>query len=140
MELNCNLHPLEAVSNSTLQILAENESPSVKTFFRGNDCLAWKIIIGFNTLRYSGGNRINLIFHLGAIYFCNRQKFDLFLQGLENLNELKENLRRAFREETAIVEFQVLGIIGKLLSGRLPSKPLRQTNNLILKLLRLLKR
>lgn len=143
IELNCNLHPLEAISSRIKKELTVCESPNIKNIVNGDECLAWKIIMAMNSIRYSDelgyinamksffkqegfpvsliprfrGNRLHIIFHLGAIYFTYYEKFKTFLQGLSGTNETLVKLKRLFQEETAIVELQVLGIMGKMLSG-----------------------
>lgn len=63
------------------------------------------------------GNRLHIIFHLGATYFPIFAQCKQFVSGLQSTNETVSRLQILYTEEAAIIELQVLGIIGKLFSG-----------------------
>ena len=57
------------------------------------------------------------MFHISKIYYFNFDKFSYFLQNIPNPSEIVNKLVSAFTHRNAKLEFQVLGLIGKLLSG-----------------------
>ena len=57
------------------------------------------------------------MFHVGFIYFFHYDKFLKFLKSFTNLNDLKIRLVNAFQNTFSLIEFQVLGLFGKLFSG-----------------------
>lgn len=102
IELNCNVHPLEAVSSRVKKEL--QACKEVQTNCSG-ECSAWKIIMALNSLRFSDkykhvvpvrdfirkegfqiprflGNRLHVIFQLGVVYFSIFPKLKRFVLGL----------------------------------------------------------
>ena len=53
ISINCNLHPLETISSTVRAKLVQFEDDDAKAIFHGAECLAWKIIINMNRLRFS---------------------------------------------------------------------------------------
>lgn len=138
IELNCNVHPLEAVSS---RIKKELHACELNKF--SDDCVAWHIIMAMNALRYSNkyrhvalikdffeeqrlplsdvprflGHRLHVIFKLAGVYFsifCNLKKY---LSSLQPTNKVVKKLKMLVTNEAAVIELQVLGLVGKLFSG-----------------------
>ena len=101
-ELNCHLHPLDSFSTSVRSALAKLESSQkISSQLYGSDCVAGKIVLQMNKLRYKGGkgdscgfniflenqnlklsivpryraNRLHVLFHIGGVYI---QHYNLF--------------------------------------------------------------
>ena len=141
IELSCNLHPLEIFASKVRETLVHHEDNEAKNWFKGTGCLAWKIILNINSVRYSDrkgnvresflvreklnksilprvrGNRLNMIFHLGYIYLIYFDRFSIFLNQIMKRNELIRDLQIAFSNESARLEFQIWGILDEVLSG-----------------------
>lgn len=110
---------------------------------KGSECLASQIIVALNSLRFNDkfghvvemkefirqqglllneiprllGNRLHIIFKLGGVYFSIFENLKKFILDMATKNETDEKLKHLIKEEAAIVELQVLGIMGKTLSG-----------------------
>ena len=55
-ELNCHLHPLDSFSTSVRSALAKLESSQkISSQLYGSDCVAGKIVLQMNKLRYKDG-------------------------------------------------------------------------------------
>jgi hypothetical protein len=144
-EVKCNLHPLEAISNTcktTLKIVEKNGGVQSKLF--GTECTAVKIILAFNKLRFKDGkgdptgfrsflqksglplglvkryrgNRLHILFHLAGIY---TKHHDLFLAYLKESCGCKTGLRDGLLHDiqlpTAVLHLKILGLFGKILTG-----------------------
>ena len=140
-ELNCHLHPLDSVASSARGALKAAETSKGKLW--GNDCFAANIVLSMNKLRYKDGkgdpmgfktflseqllgkgfipryrgNRLHVIFHICGKYFAHHDAFLAYLSSGLTLGGLRAALLQDFGNETAIVEMQVLGLFGKLLTG-----------------------
>ena len=138
-ELNCLLHPFEHNCRSALKSLEESKGQ-----LYGKDCIAGNIVLQMNKLRYKDGkgdpkgftsfmddkklprgilpryrgNRLHILFHI-----CGKlmEYHPIFLKFLSNGNckcgGLQAALLSDFSNNVAIMEMQVLGVIGKLFSG-----------------------
>ena len=143
-ELNCHLHPLDSFSTSVRSSLAKLESSQkISSQLYGSDCVAGKIVLQMNKLRYKDGkgdprgfkiflenenlklgivpryrgNRLHVLFHIGGVYI---QHYDLFLKYLKTGTSLNGFRAKIFHDMTSLagkLEMQVLGLFGKLLTG-----------------------
>ena len=140
-ELNCHLHPLDTVASSARGALKSAETSKGKLW--GNDCFAANIALAMNKLRFKDGkgdpigfksflseqllgkgfipryrgNRLHVIFHICGKYFAHHDAFLTYLSSGLTLGGLRSALLQDFGNQTAIVEMQVLGLFGKLLTG-----------------------
>jgi hypothetical protein len=145
-ELNCHLHPLDTIANKSKTCLSrlENGKPCPSLF--GNGCLAERIILALNKMRYKDGkgdphgfrvflqdynipkgliiryrgNRLHVLFRLASTYITH---YGLILKYLTtrclNNTSLKTALIAALQDPLglAILELKCLGILGKVLTG-----------------------
>jgi hypothetical protein len=108
IEVNCNLHPLDAFSSKCLNVLLNGEQKAgvtMKCLFSGTSC-AQKLVLGMNTLRFKDGSgdpsgvrlmlddaelprglisryrgdRLHIIFSLCGVYFKHADLFVSFLK------------------------------------------------------------
>jgi hypothetical protein len=141
-ELNCHLHPLDTIAVSCRSALQSLESESCQLF--GNDCMAVKIVLAMNKMRFIDvkgdpkgfvnfldendlprsiipryrGNRLHILFHTCFIFMKHYSEFKHFLTvGTVKCKSLQAILRGAFCNKTAIKEMCVLALFGKLLTG-----------------------
>ena len=148
-ELNCHLHPLEAIASECRKALQRKERPYVIRKLLGSECLASGLVLSFNKFRYkyaSGdpkgfilalvvaklprgllpryrGNRIHVMFLICARLFEHQEFFRKFLRGRTfSCNRLKTALQHDFDNPVALVEIQVLGLLGKYITGPWMSK------------------
>jgi hypothetical protein len=64
------------------------------------------------------GNRLHILFHICGKLVQHRSLFlDFLTNGAVSCGGLKSSLRHDFAHEIALLEMQVLGLFGKLLSG-----------------------
>ncbi|XP_050404243.1 uncharacterized protein LOC126820380 [Patella vulgata] len=141
-ELNCHLHPLDTIATKCRSALKSVESEKGELF--GNDCVIGNLVVQMNKLRYKDskgdpkgfktflddnnlprgllpryrGNRLHILFHISGKFF---EHYDLLLNflgsGSVSCGGLVPSLLKDFGLETAITEMQVVGILGKLLTG-----------------------
>ena len=109
----------------------------------GRDCIAANVILSFNKLRYKDGkgdtrgfvayldrkklprgilpryrgNRLHILFHNAAVLIEHHEAFSELLKDGTTLGGLRSSLQKDFSNKITIVELQVLGIIGKHLTG-----------------------
>ena len=108
-----------------------------------NDCAAGNLILGINNLRYKDGkgdltgfrvfldnqglprglipryrgNRLHVLFHIAGILFHHHKLFMKLLENGSACGGPRKALYASFDTTIAHVELQVLGLIGKLLTG-----------------------
>ena len=141
-ELNCHLHPLDTIATSCRSALKSLEEKKGQLY--GKDCIAGNIVLQINKFRYKDGkgdpkgfttflddkklprgilpwyrgNRLHILFRI-----CGKlmEHHPLFLEFLTTCNfkcgGLQAALLSDFSNNIAEMEMQVLGLIGKLLSG-----------------------
>ena len=141
-ELHCHLHPLDTIASSCRSTLKALETCSGCLF--GNDCFAGNIVLQTNKFRYKDGkgdpkgfvtflddhnlargiipryrgNRLHILFHICGKLFEHHEKFlQFFTEGTVSCGGLQASIRKDFDNPTAILEIQVLGLLGKLLTG-----------------------
>ncbi|XP_065648591.1 uncharacterized protein LOC136077987 [Hydra vulgaris] len=141
-ELNCHLHPLDTIAVSCRSALQSLESDSCQLF--GNDCMAVKIVLTINKMRFIDvkgdpkgfvnfldendlprsiipryrGNRLHILFPTCFIFMKHYSEFKNFLTvGTVKCKSLQAILSEAFCNKTAIKEMCVLALFGKLLTG-----------------------
>ena len=144
-ELNCHLHPLETISRESCSALKRCESRALVSKLFGSTCVAAKIVLAVNKLRYkhakgdpkgfvdflkrSGkkrglipryrGNRLHILFHTAGKLFVHHAMFIPFFDPEINdcCTQLRMALHADFTTSAAQAELQVLGLMGKLLTG-----------------------
>ena len=140
-ELNCHLHPLHSIAKETRTTLKTCEQNIVEKVW-GRDYIAGNIVLAMNKLRFKNGkgdprgfatflyneqlpcgiipryrgNRLHILFHICGIYVKYRSALANFLETGTLCGGLRASLLADFVTETALVEMQVLGLIGKILS------------------------
>lgn len=140
-ELNCHLHPLDTIASSARSALKQLESSSGKVY--GNDCIAANIILQMNKLRYKDGkgdprgfvtfldkknlprglipryrgNRLHVLFHIAGVLIEHYDTFIELLKTGTSIGGFRSSLLHDFSSDEARVELQVLGLIGKHLTG-----------------------
>nr|XP_047144092.1 uncharacterized protein LOC124817731 [Hydra vulgaris] len=141
-ELNCHLHPLDTIATECRSALKSLESETCELF--GNDCMAVKIVLAMNKMRFKDvkgdpqgfvnfldnnklprciipryrGNRLHILFHTCFIFIKHYADFLRFLTtGTVKCGTLQLVLRTAFCNATALKQMCVLGMFGKLLTG-----------------------
>ena len=146
-ELNCHLHPLDTIASSSRSTLKAAENQKGKLF--GTDCIAGNIVLAMNKFRFKDGkgdpkgfktfldrenlprglipryrgNRLHVLFHLCGIYVRCHDVFTKFLAtGTVSCGGLQAAIFSDFQLPVAKLEMQVLGLIGKLLTGPWISK------------------
>lgn len=144
-ELNCHLHPLDTIASSCRSALKSLEtSEGVQTSLFGRDCVAANIVVQVNKFRYKDGkgdpkgfksflrehnlpmgiipryrgNRFHVIFHIcGKLVEHYPLFLNFFKNGVVTCGGLLTSIRKDFEHEYGILEMQVLGLLGKLLTG-----------------------
>lgn len=141
-ELNCHLHPLDTIASTCRSALKSLESTRGHLF--GKDCMAGNLVLQINKFRYKDGkgdpkgfktflakkklpqslipryrgNRLHIIFHICGILYQYYDSFlEFFTTGSVSCGGLQSSIREDFQNPTAILEIQVLGLLGKLLTG-----------------------
>ena len=140
-ELNCHLHPLDTIASSMRAALKKHNAVKGKIF--GNDCHAANIVVQINKLRYKNskgdprgfvafldehhiprgvlpryrGNRLHIIFHNAGKLIENYDHFVSFFQQGTSCGGLREAIVNDFKMPEAKTQLQVLGLMGKFLSG-----------------------
>ncbi|XP_029113602.1 uncharacterized protein LOC114912179 [Scleropages formosus] len=141
-EMNCHLHPLDSIATACTSALKKVEETEGNVY--GGDCMAANVILSFSKLRYKDGkgdprgfatfldqkklprgilpryrgNRFHVLFHSAGVLIEHYEVFsELLKDGTTLERNLRESLCKDFSSEIAQVELQVLGIIGKHLTG-----------------------
>ncbi|KAG1714585.1 hypothetical protein GQR58_001017 [Nymphon striatum] len=140
-ELNCHLHPLDTIASSVRETLKKNETDKGKLF--GTDCFSGNVVLQMNKLRYMDakgdpagfktmliknnlplgyipryrGNRLHVYFNICGKLTCEYSSFEEFLSSGTECGGLRTALLADFRSITTITQMQVVGYIGKLLTG-----------------------
>lgn len=63
------------------------------------------------------GHRLYIIFKLAGVYFTIFSTLKKIVNDLKSSNKVVEKLKILIDDEAAVVELQVLGIVGKMFSG-----------------------
>lgn len=63
------------------------------------------------------GHRLHIIFKLAGVYFSIFSNLKKFVNNLKSSKKVVEKLKIFINDEAAVIELQVLGIVGKLFSG-----------------------
>ena len=140
-EMNCHLHPLDSFTTSCRSALKSLEDTTGNVF--GRDCLAANFVLGMNKLRYKDGkgdprgfvtfldrcnlprgilpryrgNRLHILFHNAGVLIEHQDTFAKLLKVGTTLGGLRSSLEKDFRNEDTLCELQVLGLLGKHLTG-----------------------
>lgn len=143
-ELKCHLHPLKSIASGCRKAIGENEPSGVDRKVKGSKCFASGLVLEFNKFRYKDatsdpknfvralknhklpcgllpryrGNRLHIMFLICGKLYIDLDFFRKFLkEGTASCNKLKQALEQDLSNPIAIVEIQVLGLLGKLLTG-----------------------
>lgn len=143
-ELNCNLHPLETVASKTKSVLKEIEkSMGISGKIKGKECIGANIVVQINKMRYMDGkgdprgfktflndhnlplglipryrgNRLHILFHICGIFTSHHVALKSYLCGGTSCGGLRASILEDFNSTAGQVEMQVLGLLGKLLTG-----------------------
>ncbi|ELT87136.1 hypothetical protein CAPTEDRAFT_189537 [Capitella teleta] len=146
MELNCHLHPLDSIASkvrSGLKKVKREIQPTLKRKLFGTDYAASSIIVQMNKLRFKDakgdpkgfklflhtenlgaglipryrGNRLHVMFHIGGVLTHHFDKMLSFLKSGTGCAGLKEAIAHDMASKPGRVGLQVLGLLGKLLTG-----------------------
>ena len=145
LELKCNLHPLDGISNKCRSILlAIEKDRQIKTSLFGKDCGAANIAYNLTKMRYRQGkgdpkglttflqeekiplkyftryvgNRLHVLFHLAGVIYTYKEKLLQYLdKGCNNRTGLRTGLISALSHPSLQLHLKALGLIGKLLTG-----------------------
>ena len=142
IEVNCHLHPLDTIATRCRTALRSLETEKSKLF--GNGCLAEKIILALNKMRFKDGkgdphgfrvflrdnnlpqslivryrgNRLHVLFKLAATYITHYEMINLYLSTrCLNTSNLKTALIQDFTDPMGYLELKVLAVLGKILTG-----------------------
>lgn len=143
-ELNCHLHPLDSISTKVKAAVKsfEKQEKTPKKI-KGSDCLVGDIVVQLNKMRYKDskgdpkgfiiflqennlprgilpryrGNRLHIIFHICGVLFQHYDIFEQYLRKGPTLGGLRASVHGDFVSPLAKVELQILGLIGKVLTG-----------------------
>ena len=140
-ELNCHLHPLDSIATACLSTLKQHEESRGKLF--GNDSMAGNIVYQMNRLRYKDGkgdpkgfltflernnlpkgilpryrgNRLHILFHIAGVLIEHHSALTELLRSGTSLGGLRSGIYQDFTNEVGKHELQVLGILGRHLTG-----------------------
>ncbi|KAK6174994.1 hypothetical protein SNE40_013537 [Patella caerulea] len=141
-ELNCHLHPLDTGASCCRAALKSCETTKGELY--GKECMAANIVVQMNKLRYKDGkgdpkgfktflddhklprgilpryrgNRLHILFHIcGKLFEHHKLFLDFLINEPVSCGGLVASVRKDFCDKTAVIEMQVLGLIGKLLTG-----------------------
>ena len=140
-ELYCHLHPLDSIASSVRSALKKLEDSSGKVF--GKDCVAANVILQINKMRYKNGkgdprgfvtflddhniprgvlpryrgNRLHILFHIAGKLIEHFDSFMLLLNSGTSCGGLRSAILQDFTSVTAKVQLQILGLLGKYLTG-----------------------
>ena len=140
-DLHCNLHPLDSISTCCRVALKSEEKEHTSLY--GKDCVAGKIVVQINKLRYKDGkgdprgfviflesnnlprgllpryrgNRLHIVFHICGLLIEHYETFLLFFQHGTSCGGLRKAIYKDFCLGVVQREMIVLGLIGKYLTG-----------------------
>ncbi|XP_064605780.1 uncharacterized protein LOC135470675 [Liolophura sinensis] len=125
-ELNCHLHPLGTIASTARKSLKPFEVSKGSLY--GSDSLAGNIMLQMNKLRYKDGKGdpkgfVNFLHEQGLPrgilprYRGNRLHIVFHICGCASCGGLQAAMLKDFVNPVAKVELQVLGLVGKILSG-----------------------
>ncbi|CAM4569827.1 unnamed protein product [Leuciscus chuanchicus] len=132
-----------SIAIKTRSALKECEDTLALKKLWGNDCSAGNIVMAMNKLRYKDGkgdprgfvtfldnqkmprgilpryrgNRLHILFHICGVFIQHYTVFIKFLEKGTSCGGLRASLFYDFRSTTGHVQMQVLGLLGKLLTG-----------------------
>lgn len=143
-ELNCHLHPLETIASSVRSVLKHCEPEDLSKKLFGSECISHQVILNMNKVRFKDGkgdpkgfinalethnlpkgflpryrgNRLHIMFDIA----CKLHEFDSFFNAFltespVTCGGLQTALCHDYMEPVTKVELQVLGLLGKLLTG-----------------------
>ncbi|GFO40098.1 hypothetical protein PoB_006660300 [Plakobranchus ocellatus] len=144
LELNCQLHPLEAFASAARDALLEHEKHSSnhsQTF--GQMAGAVNVIAAVSKLRFKDGkgdptgfksflksqkidsrllpryvgNRLHIVFHLGGSIYYLRKPLLIYLKTQCSQQKLRVALIGDLSNELIVTHLQVLGLFGKVFTG-----------------------
>ena len=145
LELKCNVHPLEGISNkirSTLKVYDNDNGIQSCTF--GSDCAVANVIYGLTKMRFKQGTgdpsgfkhflRCENVKPCRDCYSICRKSIQCFILAgnffkikdrllyyLQNMcyckNSLKTSLINDLQNRSIIIQLRVLGLIGKFITG-----------------------
>lgn len=143
-ELNCNLHPLSLKRLFPKNALKEIEqSMGITGKIKGKECIGANIVVQMNKMRYMDGkgdprgfkaflndknlplglipryrgNRLHILFHICGIFSSHHAALKSYLCGGTSCGSLRASILEDFNSTAGQVEMQVLGLLGKLLTG-----------------------
>ena len=120
----------------------ESTEPVTKAVF-GSDCAAANLVLGINKMRYkmgkgdpSGfrlfllqkklplllipryrGNRLHVLFHIAGVLVCHHSELITYLSTGTAVGGLRQSLLQDMKSDAIHVQLQVIGLLGKLLTG-----------------------
>lgn len=142
-ELNCHLHPLDTIASTCRSTLKSSET-DVHSSLYGKDCIAANLVVQINKYRYKDGkgdprgfkaflnsnnlplglipryrgNRLHILFHITGKLIEHYPLFlDFFRNATVSCGGLLTSIRKDFENKHGILQMQVLGLIGKFLTG-----------------------
>ena len=143
-ELNCHLHPLDTIASSVRTSLKASEPTPIEKKLFGTESMAHQLILAFNKLRYKDGrgdpkgfanalqnaglpkgllpryrgNRLHIMFDIAGKLHAHRPFFLKFLsEGTVTCGGLQTAILHDYQSPVSQLQLQVLGLLGKLLSG-----------------------
>ena len=143
-ELNCHLHPLDSLATSTKKAMKKVEKDhGLSGTLHGSECIAGNIVFCLSKMRYKDGkgdpkgfkafldrqglkrslilrnrgNCLHLLFHTAGIIVQHHEHFMTYLEQGSAVPRLRQCLLTDLKTTQARVELQVLGLLGKLLTG-----------------------
>lgn len=141
-ELNCHLHPLDSIATKARSALKQCERGASGNVW-GSDCVAGNIVLQMNKLRFKDGkgdpqgfksflddaglprglvlryrgNRLHVLFHICGVYIQYHSLFTKYLEQGTGCGGLRASVLADFVSIQGHVEMQVLGLLGKLITG-----------------------
>ena len=143
-ELNCNLHPLDGVSLAARKALsAHDKVTKITSSIYGFECKAANLVRAVSKLRYKAksgdptgfvtflkskdlpvgiilryvGNRIHVLFQMSGTIVHILSHLVTFLSKFSVAKKLSSAVLKDLSNEAILVQLQVLGLLGKVLTG-----------------------
>ena len=143
-ELNCHLHPLDTIASSSRSALKEAEPRVLIKKLFGTECMAVQLVLSINKFRFKDGRgdpkgfttalldaglpkglipryrgtRLHILFLTCGKLVEHEDFFQKFFkEGTVSCGGLQASILHDFLYPVAKVEIQILGLIGKILSG-----------------------